>query len=238
MNVSPLSLMLGGIISFACLPDAGESCCPCPAEQRRTACTRAKQGPGSNVTVAEILAFEADWCGPCQKMAPVLKQLESKGIRIRRINVDENRSLANQYHVTSLPTMVKLVKGRETGRLVGMSSPGQVTELAQRIQVSDFGTVSPHCGKGRDCCCAESSCDIPAATQVETLIRATYDVPADKAAALVGLLDKTTEVPMETKIDDGKLTITTTPTAQRTIGAFINAFLRDASKSPLSACSS
>lgn len=243
MNVTPFSLVLGGIITIACAADADETCCPCPRNQRTASCTRSPRQPAATAQATtpatEILAFEADWCGPCQKMAPVLADLEKQGLNIRRIDVDKDRAMTRKFRVTSLPTMVKLIRGREAGRLVGMTSADQVTSLAGKVaQASGLcGTASPACCNA-DHCCADSLCEIPAATEVETLLRATYEVPHDKAAALVGLLEKTTQVSMETKIADGKLTITTTPAAQRTIGAFINAFLRDSSVSPLSACSS
>ncbi|QDT51983.1 Thioredoxin-like protein [Symmachiella dynata] len=251
MNVTPFSLVLGGIITIACAADADETCCPCPRNQRTATCTRSSRQPTATAQATtpatEILAFGASWCGPCQKMAPVLADLEKQGLNIRRIDVDNDPAMTRKFRVTSLPTMVKLIRGREAGRLVGMTSADQVTSLAGKVaqvcglagkaKFAESNTDCPACCES-DHCCADALCEIPAATEVETLLRATYEVPHDKAAALVGLLEKTTQVSMETKIADGKLTITTTPAAQRTIGAFINAFLRDSSVSPLSACSS
>lgn len=56
-----------------------------------------------------LLDFYADWCGPCKMMAPVLTQLKEKmgdRIRILKIDVDKNQSLAAQYQVRGVPTLV------------------------------------------------------------------------------------------------------------------------------------
>ena len=56
-----------------------------------------------------LLDFYADWCGPCKIMAPVLTQLKEKmgdRLRILKIDVDKNQSLAAQYQVMGVPTLV------------------------------------------------------------------------------------------------------------------------------------
>lgn len=235
MQITPFRLLLGGILSFACVADRGETCCPCQEDFHKAVCERAEQPAGEPAT--EILAFEATWCGPCQKMAPLLSKLEKQGLKIRRIDIDKNRALAQKFDVTSLPTLVKLVGGKEQGRIVGVSSVGQIKVLAGPDQGNAPEAACPQtCAGCNDC--NRTAAEIPAAIEVDTLLRATYRVPADKAAALVGLLEQSSGFPMETKIDGDKLTITTTPAAQRTIGTFIHAFLRGSSDCSLSACSS
>jgi len=56
-----------------------------------------------------LLDFYADWCGPCKMMDPVLTQLKEKmgdRLRILKIDVDKNQSLAAQYQVRGVPTLV------------------------------------------------------------------------------------------------------------------------------------
>jgi thioredoxin 1 len=56
-----------------------------------------------------LLDFYADWCGPCKMIAPVLTQLKEKmgdRLRILKIDVDKNQSLAAQYQVRGVPTLV------------------------------------------------------------------------------------------------------------------------------------
>ncbi len=60
-----------------------------------------------------LLDFYADWCGPCKMMAPVLTQLKEKmgdRLRILKIDVDKNQSLAAQYQVRVLPNLVIMLQ--------------------------------------------------------------------------------------------------------------------------------
>lgn len=69
-----------------------------------------------------VLDFSATWCGPCQMLAPVLHELadEMAGkAAFYGIDVDENRSLALEYGVSSIPCLVVLKNGKEAGRSVG-----------------------------------------------------------------------------------------------------------------------
>jgi thioredoxin 2 len=53
----------------------------------------------------------APWCGPCRLMAPILDELASKyagGVKIAKLNVDENPVTASQYHINSIPTLLLL----------------------------------------------------------------------------------------------------------------------------------
>ena len=61
-----------------------------------------------------LVDFYADWCGPCQMMAPVLKEVESENadVSIVKVNVDNSPELAGVYGVMSIPNM-KFFKGGE-----------------------------------------------------------------------------------------------------------------------------
>jgi thiol-disulfide isomerase/thioredoxin len=84
----------------------------------------------------EVLDFSAKWCGPCQQMAPVVARLERDGLPIRAIDVDAQRDLAERFNVTSMPTFVLVVDGREVDRHVGMMDEGQLRAWIQRIPTS------------------------------------------------------------------------------------------------------
>lgn len=74
-----------------------------------------------------MLAFEAKWCGACQKMKPTLSKLERKGYVVVHLDVDtpKGKRLAAKYNVKSLPTYVVLDKsGHEQGRASGVVSEG------------------------------------------------------------------------------------------------------------------
>jgi len=63
-----------------------------------------------------LVDFYADWCGPCQMQGPIIddlaKDLEGKGIKVGKLNVDESPKIAEKYEVMSIPTLV-LFKGGE-----------------------------------------------------------------------------------------------------------------------------
>ena len=62
-----------------------------------------------------LIDFHAQWCGPCKSMAPVLDQLKNglgSKVRILKIDVDKNQSVAAKFQVRGVPTFV-LYKGGE-----------------------------------------------------------------------------------------------------------------------------
>lgn len=73
--------------------------------------------------------FYADWCGPCKMMAPIVEELandlEGKA-KVGKVNVDDNQSLAIQYNVMSIPTIIVFKDGKELKRFVGVRSKSEL----------------------------------------------------------------------------------------------------------------
>lgn len=79
-----------------------------------------------------IADFNADWCGPCQMLKPIVEQLaeERDDVKIVSINIDENDDLAYKYNVSSIPCLVVFKDGAEVKRSVGLKPK---TEIAKFI---------------------------------------------------------------------------------------------------------
>ena len=73
-----------------------------------------------------VIDFYADWCGPCQQFRPIFHAAEKKyagRVNFETVNIDEQEDLAEQYGITSIPTIVFLYgDGEEATRFVGAMS--------------------------------------------------------------------------------------------------------------------
>lgn len=81
-----------------------------------------------------LVDFYADWCRPCQMMAPILEDVKSQigdQATIIKINVDENQALAAQYGIQSIPSLLIFKQGEVVWREVGVHRP---TELMAALK--------------------------------------------------------------------------------------------------------
>jgi thioredoxin 2 len=81
-----------------------------------------------------VVDFWAPWCGPCRQMAPQFEQaartLKGKALLVK-VNSDDNPHTASRFGIRSIPTLVKLQRGRETARVAGARPAGQIVQFAQ-----------------------------------------------------------------------------------------------------------
>ena len=91
---------------------------------------------GTGETV--LLDFYADWCGPCRQMHPTVRQLAAKGYPVRKVNVDQHRSLAAKYRIGPIPCFVMVVDGKEVARQVGGASLARLEQMCKMA-----GTARP-----------------------------------------------------------------------------------------------
>ncbi len=76
----------------------------------------------SGSTEPVVVDFWAEWCGPCKMIAPILDEIAEEQVgkvKITKLNVDENPSIAQRYGVMSIPTMLVFENGEVTKQIVG-----------------------------------------------------------------------------------------------------------------------
>lgn len=68
-----------------------------------------------------LLDFYADWCGPCRMVAPFVEEIadENPQILVCKINVDNEPELAQQFAVSTIPTLIVIKEGKITNQLSG-----------------------------------------------------------------------------------------------------------------------
>jgi len=72
-----------------------------------------------------LVDFWADWCVPCRMMAPVLNDLAGDlngNAYVGKVDVEQNRELAQKHKIRNIPTMVLFKNGKEVNRFVGVKT--------------------------------------------------------------------------------------------------------------------
>lgn len=81
-----------------------------------------------------IVDCTASWCGPCRVLSPLIDQLASEyegQVEVRKLDVDQNRAIAKQYEVKSIPCVLVFKHGVLVDRSVGLISYEKLTELVK-----------------------------------------------------------------------------------------------------------
>ncbi len=76
-----------------------------------------------------LVDFYADWCGPCQMLAPILEEVDF--IDIIKINIDKHQELAAKFGVMSIPTLVLMNNGEEVKRDLGFKNMDQIKKMVE-----------------------------------------------------------------------------------------------------------
>ena len=78
-----------------------------------------------------LLDFWASWCGPCRMVSPIVDEIaaERGDIKVGKVNVDEERELAAQFGVMSIPTLVVMKGGKVVNKTVGARPKSQILAM-------------------------------------------------------------------------------------------------------------
>src|SRR5437588_8340056 len=78
-----------------------------------------------------LIDFWAAWCGPCKMIAPLIDELATDytgKATVGKVNIDDEMELAQQFGVSSIPTLIVLKNGKEVNRFVGVTAKGQLAK--------------------------------------------------------------------------------------------------------------
>lgn len=80
-----------------------------------------------------LVDFNADWCGPCKMMKPILEAFAKmhSEVKLIGVNIDDNDELAEEYRVSTIPCMVMFKDGTEVAREVGVQPERKLKKMME-----------------------------------------------------------------------------------------------------------
>ncbi len=90
-----------------------------------------------SMTNLVLLDFWAEWCGPCKQLSPILDKIATeyadKAVKLVKIDVDQDKLIASQFQIQSIPTVYAFFKGQPVADLTNYRSEGQLKRVIDQL---------------------------------------------------------------------------------------------------------
>ena len=84
-------------------------------------------------SVPVLVDFGGKWCGPCKVLAPIVEKIAADHggkLKVVAVDVDDSPAVARRYGIRGVPTVAVFKDGKESGKIVGVTSREKLLALA------------------------------------------------------------------------------------------------------------